>query len=198
MNTYLIAQRKTQIQDAKYPHQTHWRLFISLPDTLAVIYIPTRHIGGYLYPNQTHWRLFISQPDTLAVIYIPTRHIGGYLYPNQTHWRLFISPPDTLAVIYIPTRHIGGYFWDTFVFVNQSLLSLHMAINHCVQSGRKCVYYNQWRIQVLRLRGPTFFRIHNCTPPPLRGFPEAIIKVYTWIFRISNCTPHEFFFLKPL
>ena len=25
--------------------------------------------------------------------------------------------------------------------------------------------------------------------PPLRGFPEATIKVYTWIFRISNCTP---------
>ena len=40
----------------------------------------------------------------------------------------------------------------------------------------------QWRIQDLRLRGPTFFRNYICTPPPLRGFPEATIKVYTWIF----------------
>ena len=29
---------------------------------------------------------------------------------------------------------------------------------------------------------PGFFRISICTPPPLRGFPEATIKVYTWIF----------------
>ena len=27
--------------------------------------------------------------------------------------------------------------------------------------------------------GRTFFRISNFTPPPLRGFPEATIKVYT-------------------
>ena len=34
--------------------------------------------------------------------------------------------------------------------------------------------------------GAHFFRISYCTPPPLRGFPEGTIKVYTWIiFRIS-------------
>ena len=33
-------------------------------------------------------------------------------------------------------------------------------------------------------------------PPPLRGFPEANIKVYTWIilgFRIAPPPPHEHF-----
>ena len=29
---------------------------------------------------------------------------------------------------------------------------------------------------------PGFFRISNCTPPPCVFFPEATIKVYTWIF----------------
>ena len=32
------------------------------------------------------------------------------------------------------------------------------------------------------VRGAHFFRISYCTPPPLRGFPVATIKVYTWIF----------------
>ena len=42
--------------------------------------------------------------------------------------------------------------------------------------------------------GGHFVRISYCTPPPLRGFPEATIKLYTWIiFRISNCTPLEHF-----
>ena len=51
------------------------------------------------------------------------------------------------------------------------------------------------RIQVLRLGGgSTFLGIRIA--PPLRDFPEATIKVYTWFlffFRISNCTPWVFF-----
>ena len=61
----------------------------------------------------------------------------------------------------------------------------------------------QWRRQVLRLRGPLYFRNYNCTPPPpLRAFPEATIKVYAWFFlgcRIAPPPPPwEFFFLEPL
>ena len=40
----------------------------------------------------------------------------------------------------------------------------------------------QWRIQDLRLGGAHFLGIRFAPPPPLRGFPEATIKVYTWIF----------------
>ena len=45
----------------------------------------------------------------------------------------------------------------------------------------------QWRIQVLRLWGPTFLEIriappHPPPPPPgLRGFPEVTIQIYSWI-----------------
>ena len=51
------------------------------------------------------------------------------------------------------------------------------------------------RIQVLRLGGSTFLGISIA--PPLRGFHEATIKVYTWFvlgFRIAP-PPLEFFFL---
>ena len=47
------------------------------------------------------------------------------------------------------------------------------------------------------VRRAHFLGFHIVPPPPLRGFPEATINVYTWIiFRISICTPppHEHFF----
>ena len=46
----------------------------------------------------------------------------------------------------------------------------------------------QWRIQVLRLGGGGGTFLGFQIAPPLRGFPEATIKVYTWIwvgFRIA-------------
>ena len=30
--------------------------------------------------------------------------------------------------------------------------------------------------------GPLFYELELHPPPPLRGFPEATIKVYAWIF----------------
>ena len=52
------------------------------------------------------------------------------------------------------------------------------------------------------VRGAHFFLgFHIAPPPPLRGFPEATIQVYTWILsRISNCTPPPpwTLFLRPL
>ena len=45
--------------------------------------------------------------------------------------------------------------------------------------------------------GGTFLGIRIAPPPPLRGFPEATIKVYTWIFfELHPPPPHEFFFLE--
>ena len=45
-------------------------------------------------------------------------------------------------------------------------------------------YHEQWWIQVLRLGGGggcTYLGF-QIAPPPLSIFPEAIIKIYTWIF----------------
>ena len=48
------------------------------------------------------------------------------------------------------------------------------------------------RIQVLRLGGSTFLGIR--ISPPLRGFPEATIKVYTWFFLGFRIAPPLSFF----
>ena len=60
----------------------------------------------------------------------------------------------------------------------------------------KCHEVYQWRIQVLRLRGAHFLGIRIAPTHPLRGFPEATIKVYTCIilgFRIAPPPPLSFF-----
>ena len=63
-------------------------------------------------------------------------------------------------------------------FVPSELLNIifnFFALSYICHIGTN--YRTQWRIQFLKLRGPTFLGIRIA--PPLRGFPEATIKVYT-------------------
>ena len=63
---------------------------------------------------------------------------------------------------------------EFLMILHLNLFALHKCYDSCIIAHR--------RIQVLRLRGPTFSGIRIAPPPPLRGFPEATIKVYAWIF----------------
>ena len=82
-----------------------------------------------------------------------------------------------MFILYVSSKRILLFIWCTCIkvhlnFVNGSVLWITMK--------------HQWRIQVLRLGGGgghTFYRILNCTPPPppLSIFPEATMKIYTWI-----------------
>ena len=74
----------------------------------------------------------------------------------------------------------------------------HFFLKQLVKDSSECIHFacsnhnHSVADPGFEVRGAHFFRISNCTPPPLRGFPEATTKLSLYLdffFRISNCTP---------